>query len=253
MSNHNSRFVFSNSKIKVYLKPQYNPILKAIDLQHPDISRKAKELFDRRSGLVKGLPKICSEHSEDARTWKHFSPLLSMSAKDKQLRLRGFLEDALDRKLSPQITNTLTRVELMFWRGRKASPFYVPPPNLGFPEGKTEVDLTIKTPQVLVFVEAKYLSEIAKGTTYCPQRDQIVRNIDVGTYYAWKRNLDFFFIILASQQCRESIELLQRYRSNPQSIVRMLPHRPDVEDRLGEVAENLGLMTWDRLEELENI
>jgi hypothetical protein len=175
-----------------------------------------------------------------------------VSAKEKQLRLRKLLKGALDRELSPQIVRTLDKAELMFWRGRKTCPFYSPPSNLGFPEGNTEVDLTIKTSRALVFVEAKYLSEIARSTKYCSQRDQIIRNIDVGTQYAWERHLDFFFIILVSSGCRKSIELLQKYKGSPQNMFKMLPHRPDVRDRTDEVARNLGFITWDRLEGLED-
>jgi len=73
------RFLYSKTGVKVYLKPEYCPALGETNLSHPDFVRKAKEVFGQRYGNIEGLPRICSENSEDAQTWIHFSPLLSMS------------------------------------------------------------------------------------------------------------------------------------------------------------------------------
>jgi len=136
----------------------------------------------------------------------------------------------------------------MFWRGKKAKPMYNPPPNLDYPEGNTEVDLTILTREAIVFVEAKYHSEIETRTTYCSNRDQIIRNIDVGTYYAWNKSLGFYFILLTSIDCIKSIKLLKCYTGTPQEIIDHLPHRPDIPKRIEQIANNLGLITWNQLQ-----
>ncbi|MCJ7632545.1 hypothetical protein MUP77_09165, partial [Candidatus Bathyarchaeota archaeon] len=101
--------------------------------------------------------------------------------------------------------------------------------------------------EAIVFVEAKYHSEIAEHTTHCRGRDQIVRNIDVGTFYAWRNRLDFYFILLASPDCRKSIALLDHYKNVPQSIALKLKHRPDVTSWLRQIGNNLGFTTWDKL------
>jgi len=42
------RFLISKTGVKVYLKPEYHPILKETNLSNPDFLRKASELFDKR-------------------------------------------------------------------------------------------------------------------------------------------------------------------------------------------------------------
>jgi len=241
------KFLCSETGVKVYLKPEYHPDLKGTDLSHPDFVRKARELFSDKHGKVKGLLRICSENSEDAQTWMHFSPLLSMSPQRKGNWLEAFLEESTKRKTKQDLVRTLRHAKLLFWRGKKAEPIYKSPPNLGCPEGNTEVDLTILAEKVIIFVEAKYRSEISMHTTHCPNRDQIIRNIDVGTYYAWNEGLDFYFILITSSNCMKSREILRRYSDDPQTIVDRVPHRADIPNKIGQIADNMGSMTWNIL------
>lgn len=244
-----SNFRLSKTGVKVYVKPEYHPALKGTDLLHPDFLRKAGELFGGISkGGVIGLPRICSENSEDAQTWRYFSPLLSMTGSRKAAWLKFFFKESFEDDLNDKLENMLPTAELMFWRGKKERPFYLPPPSLGCPEGNTEVDLTISMAKAVVFVEAKYGSEIADRTTHCRGRDQIVRNIDVGTFYAWNNQLDFYFILLTSRSCKKSSSLLKRYKNDPQAIAAKLKHRADIPSRLQEIGKNLGFVTWDKLQ-----
>lgn len=244
------RFLYSKTGVKVYLKPEYHPILEGTNLSHPDIVRKGEECFGKRYGTVEGLPKVCSENSEDALTWRFFSPLISLSPKKKGDWLATFLELSLGHSINEGLVRALMKAELMFWRGRKEEPKYSPPPSLGFPEGNTEVDLTIVAEETVIFVEAKHRSDIETHTTYCPDRDQIIRNIDVGTYYAWNRELDFYFVLLTSPNCLKSMRRLKKYQSTPQNIVEGLPHRTDIPNRSVQIANNLGLTTWNACTEV---
>lgn len=247
-----SKFILSKTGVKVYVRPEYHPALKGTDLLHPDFRRKAGELFGGTSRRdVIGLPRICSENSEDAQTWHYFSPLLSTTNKKKAAWLKNFLTESLGHPLDENLNGMLSVAELMFWRGKKEKPFYSPPPTLSArcPEGKTEVDLTISLEKAVVFVETKYKSEVAESTTHCRERDQIIRNIDVGTYYAWNKGLDFYFILVASPGCRKSMDLLQYYRGNPQAIAARMKHRTDVPEMLEHIRNNLGLTTWNKLRE----
>src|SRR5258708_5734579 len=73
----------------------------------------------------------------------------------------------------------------------------VPPPPglvLELDEGLSEIDVVIESPRWVWFIEAKYRSDISQGTTTRPDRDQVLRNLDVGTYYAGVR--PFFFSLL---------------------------------------------------------
>lgn len=242
------RYLFSKSGVKVYLRPEYHPLLKRTNLFHPDFIRKARELYAKRYGTVARLPRICSENSEDIRTWYHFSPLLSMPSNKKGDWLANFMEMALGSIPNEELLGMLPIADLLFWRGRKKAPMYPPPPNLSCAEGNTEVDLTITVPdKAIIFIEAKYLSDIQFRTTYCPKRDQIIRNIDVGTYFAWNRGLDFYFVLLASSNCVKSIERLNYYKQEPQNILSWLPHRSDIKNRLEHIIKRLGFITWDQL------
>jgi len=248
-ANH-KRFVYSKTDVKVYLKSEYHPALKRTNLSHPDFVRKAKELFGDKYEKVAGLPKIFSENSEDAQTWIHFSPLLSMFPSKRGEWLKAFLEKSLKRKPKHDLIKTLSTAKLMFWRGKRAKPLYKPPPHLGYPEGNTEVDLTILAEKAIIFVEAKYHSEIEVRTTHFSNRDQIIRNIDVGTYYAWNKGLDFYFILVISSNCSKSRNLLKHYLDNPQEIIDYLPHRTDMPKRIEQVTDSLGLITWDQLKRI---
>ncbi len=248
MATTDREFVRSKVGVRVYLKPEFHPALKGIDLSHQDFKRKSREVFGKTYPSVCGLPKICSENSEDALTWAHFSPVLSMSTKEKERVLQRFLETALKRKLDADLVGTLGSAELLFWRGKKEEPFYSPPSTLKYPEANTEVDLTIKLEKSVVFVEAKHHSEISMNTTYCKGRDQIIRNIDVGTYYAWNRSLDFYFVLLTTLETGMSVDRLNYYRATPAIIAKKLSHRTDVSANLNKIAEGLGWTTWDKIE-----
>ena len=95
-------------------------------------------------------------------------------------------------------------------------------------EGPTEVDLVIETPKMLIFIEAKYLSDIDCQTTYDPCRDQIIRNLDVGTYQAETRDKQFFFILL-TPEFHERSRLywfkMVDYMRDPNRIKEKLPYR----------------------------
>ena len=75
----------------------------------------------------------------------------------------------------------------------------------------------------------------------------IIRNIDVGTYHAWNKGLDFYFILLTSSNRNKSAKLLRHYLDNPQEIVDRLPHRTDISKKIEKIADNLGLIIWNQL------
>lgn len=241
-------FRISKTGVKVYKRLKYHPLLKGTDTTHPDICRKAREVFDR--GVEKGLPKICSEHSEDAMTWHYFSHLLKTPIDVKRRWLEQFLQIALE--WSPRriqgFLNHPNSVRFLFWHGKKVPPFFDPPPSLKNKEGRTEVDLAILAhTTTVVFVEAKYKSEISLHTTHGPYRDQIIRNIDVGTYYAKQHGYqNFSFILLADPKLEESKVKLD-YMKNPQNILRALPHRKDLITTAESLSKQIGYIKWDQL------
>ena len=194
MSSSHEEFIITNSGVKVYRKPEYHPLLKGTDLSHPDFLRKVSETFPKH--IAEGLPKICSENSEDALTWHYFSILHSSTEDYKRKWLNTFLTGSLMQIPDNRPTERLQDAEILFWRGKEKSPIFSPPPGLVHKEGNTEVDVLIQIPgEAIIFVEAKYKSPISSGTTHDSSRDQVIRNIDVGSYYAWNKAHAFFFIL----------------------------------------------------------
>jgi len=117
-----------------------------------------------------------------------------------------------------------------------------------FGEGRTKVDLAILAhPTAAIFVEAKHKSEISTRTTHGIHRDQLIRNIDVGTHYARQHGYKSFSLILvADPQLKKSKAKLDHYK-NPQNILNALPHREDLKTTAESLAKELGYLTWDQL------
>lgn len=195
---------------------------------------------------AKGLPATQLERikfhpdSEDMLTWNLFATLKRCQSDWLRLWLRTCFA----------VTLSLPRFDdakIHLWPG------YSPPPEWGtwlreryrqspIPmfrawaskkgqmEGATEIDVAIESDEALIFVEAKYLSDISDHVTYDLWRDQIVRCVDVGSYHAGKHA--FFFILLTprwpdkyAQNSRLYHYKLREYQQNPDALRTKLPHR----------------------------
>ena len=187
-----------------------------------------------------------SEESEDLLTWNIFATLKRSQPLSRWLAL--WLQTCFTDP--PQV---LKNAQIHLWPGRRRPPTYPPPPEWekwlreqyrqspiplfrdwaakkGRMEGKTEIDVAIENDEVLIFVEAKYLSDISNHVTYDPWRDQIARCVDVGSYHAKERA--FFFILLTprwpdeyAQNSRLYHYKLHEYQQNPDALRAKLPHR----------------------------
>jgi len=238
------KYLVTTSGVKVYRKPEYHPLLSGTDLSHPDFLRKLSERFPKH--IADGLPRICSENSEDARTWHHFSPLLSATREDKNKWIETFLTKAFENTPESVVPEIFQDIEILFWRGREVSPYFDPPPNLE--EGRTEVDVSIVIPDVaIIFVEAKYKSPISTGTTHDVSRDQVIRNIDVGSLYAQKKEYAFYFILLTAEEDKTAKNMLDFYRNNSREIIKKLPHRVDIMENVSQLVKKLGYITWNKI------
>ncbi|UCD88506.1 MAG: hypothetical protein JSW04_08510 [Desulfobacterales bacterium] len=109
------------------------------------------------------------------------------------------------------------------------------------------MDLTIETSTKLIFIEAKYKADISKNTAHDPNRDQIIRNIDVGTWAAKKRAKAFYFILLTLKTNTYSIDKLNYYKSNPSNIFDAIgSYRKDIKDYVA-ICENIHAIYWDQI------
>ena len=157
---------------------------------------------DMRASKIKY---IRSANSEDAVTWNVFRSLrqIAPSCWLPLLWSKAFPSEAVP-------PDTLASVSL--W------PSIEPP--LGLlaygDEGASEIDVVIEAATWVWFIEAKYGSDISLGTTTRPERDQVLRNIDVGSYYAGVR--PFYF---TCWWCRRKTHRMdsQEYSSTPTSML----------------------------------
>jgi hypothetical protein len=118
-----------------------------------------------------------------------------------------------------------------------------PPPGLleTGDEGISEIDVVIESPSWVWFIEAKYRSDISSGTTTRPARDQVLRNIDVGSYYAGVRKFYFSLLIADPRRSPQGVEAVHTYSGNLDHVRDLLAaHRPDRLANLQEIA----LLTW---------
>lgn len=173
-----------------------------------------------------------SENSEDAITWNVFR---TMQQIDPKIWLPRLFQISFNEQL--QLNSDIVKVIL--WKSIE------PPKSLETKEGPSEVDIIIETEEFVWSIEAKYKSDISKKTTHDPNRNQIIRNIDVGSHYA--KNKDFYFslLILDEQYSPIGFSLIEKYIKSKDSILDYLLHRKGT-DQLNNVKE-IGFLTWGNI------
>lgn len=175
------------------------------------------------------LEHLRSENSEDAVTWNVFRSL-------RQLEPQAWLPALLRTGIPNRGVTIVDPIAVELWRTVSPPPSLV---TLG-PEGDSEIDVLIESPAWVWFIEAKYQSDISLKTTARPLRDQVLRNIDVGSYYAGVRR--FFFSLLIRDTSRSPLgaEAVSKYANleTPRSL--LAEHRPDGLSNL----EAVTLLTW---------
>src|SRR5260370_6295161 len=187
---------------------------------------------DMRASKLKHLR---SANSEDAVTWNVFRSL-------RQIAPEAWLPALWKRAFSstriacpPDYSKAVVRL----WES------IPPPPGLlaSGDEGVSEIDVVIEAPTWVWFIEAKYRSDISIGTTTRPERDQVLRNIDVGSYHSGVR--DFFFSLLISSEAHspEGVDRIRKYRDLSVPKDKLKDHRPDGLHNVKAVVQ----LTWDDL------
>lgn len=219
-----SSFIISDSGVKVWNTSESHPLLKDTDTTHPAFLDKLAEVYSK--GRVTGLPRICSENSEDARTWHYFSQLLLDIAERNQILTGLFLQAFLESFSVPR-SDDVSITDLEFW------PKLEPPASRAqhFREGPSEPDLLFRmADSAVVLVEAKYRSDVSERTKYDSSRDQVIRLIDVGSWYARQNGYAYSYVIVLQYGDAKSNaeEVIRRYAGNPEAIQEALPYRTDL-------------------------
>ena len=175
-----------------------------------------------------------SENSEDAISWNVFRSLRQISP---ELWLPHIAEVAFGGEVFDQIDGAT--VEL--WKD------VFPPLSLlrEGDEGISEIDICIESADWVWFIEAKYTSDISVGTTTRSDRDQVLRNIDVGSFYAGRRDFYFALLCLDDGRSPKGVAAVEEYKDMDYLRAR-LPHRRDPLDNV----RQLGVIYWSDLAEL---
>ena len=172
-----------------------------------------------------------SENSEDAVTWNVFRSLRQIDP------VAWFAE--LWRSCQKAKAPTSAGLGTYVWRS------VPPPPSLlaSGDEHHSEIDVVLECPSWVWFIEAKFTSDISERTTVRADRDQVIRNIDVGSFYAGARDFYFSLLVKSAAQSPRGAQAVARYRDL--SLVRQIlaGHRPDGLKNLRDVT----LMTWGNL------
>ena len=147
-------------------------------------------------------------------------------------------------------------------------------------EGNTNVDAIIKgvdqddTP-IYIFLEAKYLSDIASGITYFPIRNQIARTIDCSIEWLKNKKLginNFWFLLLTPEifrtkeynkgnrdsnktvfdNCESDRSKLYCYKMNDylqyELLKKDLPHREELtDDEWKSITKRIGWLTYEEI------
>ncbi|MGV8027403.1 MAG: hypothetical protein AB2L18_12685 [Anaerolineaceae bacterium] len=178
---------------------------------------------------AKKLKLMRSENSEDVVTWNIFRSL-------RQIDPNIWIPKLQDEADISSLTLPVERVTVELWQ--KVSP----PPALLLTgdEGDSEIDIVLEAPFWVWFIEAKFKSDISERTTTRTDRDQVIRNIDVGSYYAGNRSFLFSLLILDEKTSPKGVNAIQQYQNNKEIQSRLSQHRPD---KLSNV-KYVGTLTW---------
>jgi hypothetical protein len=118
-------------------------------------------------------------------------------------------------------------------------------------EGDSEIDITLFGEEHLTFIEAKLSHDISPRTTYDPERNQIIRNIDCLLEHAAASTPYFWMICRDVGPSRSYVQAIDAYRSTPAMLASALPHRdPKV---LTDVIERTTIFLWRELLDLLDV
>lgn len=170
-----------------------------------------------------------SENSEDVLTWNVFRSLAQVDS------ARWF--SRLFERAFGVSGPTAHLIGLELWKRLEA------PPALRLiqkDEGESEIDILIVSEAFAWIIEAKYRSDVSERTTNNAERDQVLRNLDVGSWYAGVRDFYFSLLVLDATTSAKGAALTERYSASHTEVVERLPHRPD---KLGNL-KGIGLLRW---------
>lgn len=183
------------------------------------------------------LEHLKSKNSEDAMTWNVFRSL-------KQIDPKSWLPNIFSKSFQMNFEYTVDFIDIDLWRRLN------PPTNYDTAEGSSEIDIIIETDDFVWILEAKYKSDISIRTTNNKNRNQVIRNIDVGLDYANEKDFYFSLLILDEKHSPTGVLVTTEYKQSINRIMYDLQHRNHELSKL----RGIGILTWgDFLEQFIEI
>lgn len=205
----------------VYLQEHFRDSL-IIDRHDPQL-----ELLRKRK-----QEQLRSQHIEDAVVWNVFRTFNQI---DRALWIKPLFQTSFHLNFP----YSMDSIKIQLWKRIR------PPKSYPLPEGLSEIDIIIESDEFVWFLEAKYKSDISFSTTHHSKRDQILRNIDVGTNYARKKDFYFSLIIMDKYYSPYGYRMTTEYRDSIEGIVGLLPHRKTLSNLKG-----IEVFTWKDVQSL---
>jgi hypothetical protein len=112
-------------------------------------------------------------------------------------------------------------------------------------EGPSEIDVVLSGKHYLIYIEAKLGSDISLRTTYDPERNQVVRNIDCVIEGAGDRIPLFWMIARDDAPGRSYMQAIDTYKKDSATLATTLPHRNEAV--LEDVASRITVFLWREL------
>ncbi|MEZ4216928.1 MAG: hypothetical protein R3E88_10665 [Myxococcota bacterium] len=163
------------------------------------------------------LEHMRSENSEDVVTWNVFRSL-------SKLDPSAWFQEMFERSFGHSVGLPSRGVVIDLWRSAS------PPPGIREhqnDEGASEIDVVIENEELVWYIEAKFKSDISLKTTANAERDQVIRNIDVGSWHAAPRDFYFSLLVLDRSRSPEGVRRVEKYSRKAGLPKDLLKHRPD--------------------------
>ena len=168
---------------------------------------------------------------EDSLVWNIFRTLnhIERSTWIQPLFEQSFFKDFLYRS---------NEIEIKLWKK------LWPARSLQSVEGALETDIIIESEEFVWLIEVKYFSDIFTETKSNYERDEIIRNIDIGTAYAKKRDFYFSLLILDRFHSPNGYRYTTSYRDQVNKALEKIKYR-QIQNLKG-----ISLITWKEMQSI---
>lgn len=173
---------------------------------------------------------MCSWNSEDAITWNVFKTI-------EQSGADSIIESLFHNSFQLETSkNYFSNTIINLWKEITPTKDYI---DKVTKEGNSEIDIIIENENIVWFIEAKNTSDISMDTKYSTTRNQIIRNIDVGSCYSNKKNFYFSLLIRDESLSPNGIKIIEQYRH--EDINNYLMHRSKKIDNM----KGISVIKWN--------